>query len=92
MCFENTSHKNRHDVLINRLPGNRVRMSGQGMFIVAPYKCQHTPVFLLGKSHEQRGLPVYSPWSFKGRTQLSTSHTFIILYIVLRESENFLQL
>ena len=28
-------------------------------------KWQHTPVFLLGKSHEQRSLVGYSPWGHK---------------------------
>ena len=36
---------------------------------------QHTPVFLPGKSHRQRGLAGYGPWSHKSRTRLSDSST-----------------
>ena len=34
-------------------------------------KRQSTPVFLLEKSHGQRGLAGYSPWGFKNRVQVS---------------------
>ena len=34
-------------------------------------KWQSTPVFLPGKSHGQRSLAGYSPWSPKSRTRLS---------------------
>ena len=30
-----------------------------------PWSWQPTPVFLSGKSHEQRGLAAYSPWDHK---------------------------
>ena len=38
-----------------------------------PWKrnCQHTPVFLPGKSYGQRRLVGYSPWHCKSQTQLS---------------------
>ena len=38
-------------------------------------KCQSTPVFLLGKSHRQRGLMGYSPWGHKESDM--TDHTHI---------------
>ena len=34
-------------------------------------KRHHTPVFLLGESHGQRSLVLYSPWVAKNRTELS---------------------
>ena len=37
-------------------------------------KQQSTPVFLLGKSHRQRGLMGYSPWSHKELNMTEHSH------------------
>ena len=39
------------------------------------WKCQPTPRFLPGKSHGQRSLVGYSPWSYKSPTRLSDSTT-----------------
>ena len=75
-------------MLINKLPGNK----SEDEWARKPLIMSIHSSILAWKSHGQKSLPVYSPWSLKGRTQLSTSHIFIILYIVLRESENFLQL
>ena len=46
-------------------------------------KWQPTPVFLLGKSHGQRGLVGYSPWVTKSWTQLSdfTSCKVCVFYV-----------
>ena len=38
-------------------------------------KWQPSPVFLPGKSHEQRSLAGYSPWGLKSRAQLSDQTT-----------------
>ena len=37
-------------------------------------KWQHTPVFLLGKSHGQRSLAGYSPWSCRAGHDSVTEH------------------
>ena len=55
-------------------------------------KRQPTPVFLTGKSHEQRSLVSYSPWGHK-ETWLSThTHTTEwIEFLMLTESDNWVR-
>ena len=55
-------------------------------------KRQPTPVFLTGKSHEQRSLVGYSPWGHK-ETWLSThTHTTEwIEFLMLTESDNWVR-
>ena len=38
----------------------------------------HTPVFLPGKSHGQRGLVGYSPWGHKGRMDYSLLQMYLL--------------
>ena len=45
-------------------------------------KWQPTPVYLLGESHGQRNLAVYSPWGFKeSDTTEVTGHIYTHIYI-----------
>ena len=48
---------------------------------------QPTPVFLPGKSHEQRGLVGYSPWSHK---ELDTTETHIHKYEYVRGQKDYI--
>ena len=47
--------------------------------ITCKRKWQTTPVFLPGKSHEQKSLAGFSAWDSKSQTRLSTdAHTFML--------------
>jgi len=42
------------------------------------YSCMENPVFLSGKSHGQRSLVGYSPWSHKVRHERAGTHILCI--------------